>query len=283
MIEIKKLESYNELPNISLDDVQKNPFTEYLNLCFGLILDDIEKKTGKKTELYDNISINEDYVKKNHDIQEAIISSLESIDYAIHFIGEYDENEYLKSDYIPFDKFAEYHYDVICHKVSTMKDLFLKLTNQTYNLGLGQKECKWKNIEDKKDIINNTDLFNLFEVNKVLNSDIKNRRNSSSHDGKISIPFLHDIRLYLWASKANETLSKFMVGNPNYERTSHEYSLQINMAKKKALEECKIIRYNIFAITKCILCSLLETLTENVEQLLPDLNKRVVDFLTNTK
>lgn len=283
MIEIKELKSYSELPNISLDDVLENLFTVYINRCFGLILKNIAKRTGKETELYDNMTNNEEYVKNSHDIQEAIISSLESIDYAIRFIGEYGENDYLKNDFIPFDKFAAYHYDVICHKVSTLKDLYFKLTNQIYNLGLGSKECKWKNIEDKKNTINNTALFELFEANRVLNSDIKNRRNNSSHDGKLSIPFLHDIRLYLWASKANETLSKFMPSDPMYERNSHEYSVQVNLAKEKTLEECKIIRYNIFAITKCILCSLSEELIENVKRLLPDLDKRVVESLTKTE
>lgn len=50
MIELQELKSYDDLPSISLDDVQENPFTEYLNLCFGLILDDIAKRTGKETE-----------------------------------------------------------------------------------------------------------------------------------------------------------------------------------------------------------------------------------------
>lgn len=54
MIELQELKSYDDLPSISLDDVQENPFTEYLNLCFGLILDDIAKRTGKKL----NFSIN---------------------------------------------------------------------------------------------------------------------------------------------------------------------------------------------------------------------------------
>ena len=48
MIELQELKSYDDLPSISLDDVQENPFTEYLNLCFGLILDDIAKEQEKK-------------------------------------------------------------------------------------------------------------------------------------------------------------------------------------------------------------------------------------------
>lgn len=62
MIELQELKSYDDLPSISLDDVQGNPFTEYLNLCFGLILDDIAKRTGKETELFNNMSTNEEYV-----------------------------------------------------------------------------------------------------------------------------------------------------------------------------------------------------------------------------
>lgn len=104
MIELQELKSYDDLPSISLDYVQGNPFTEYLNLCFGLILDDIAKRTGKETELFDNMSTNEEYVIKEHEIQESLFSSLESIDYAIHFIESYGEKDYLKSDFISFEK-----------------------------------------------------------------------------------------------------------------------------------------------------------------------------------
>lgn len=283
MIELQELKSYDDLPSISLDDVQENPFTEYLNLCFGLILDDIAKRTGKETELFDNMSTNEEYVIKEHEIQESLFSSLESIDYAIHFIESYGEKDYLKSDFIPFDKFAAYHYDVICHKVSTVKDLFFKLTNHTYNLGFGNRECKWNNIEKKKSIINNPFLFDLFDANEKLNSNVKKKRNDSSHDGVLRIPFLHDIRLYFWAVEANEVLSHSIQSNPIYERNSFEYSNQINLAKEETLKDIGVIRYNTFAITKCILCSLSERLIENVKQLLPDLDKRVMDSLAKAE
>lgn len=282
MIELQELKSYSELPDISLDDVRKNPFTEYINLCSGLILDDIAKKTGKETELFDNLSVDEEYVIKGRDIQDSLFSSLESIDYAIHFIESYGEKDYQKSDFIPFEKFAAYHYDVICHKVSTVKDLFFKLTNQTYNLELGNEECKWKNIEKNKNIINNPVLFDIFDANEKLNSKIKDKRNGSSHDGKQAIPFSQDRRWYFWAAEANEALSTYNHSNPSYERNSYEYSKQINLAKEETLNEIELIRYNTFSITKCILCSLSERLTEKVKQILPDLDKKVVDTLTKT-
>lgn len=280
MTKFQELKSYNELPDISLDDVQKNPFTEYLNLCFGLILGNIAKRTGKDTELYDNMTNNERYVIKVHDIQDSLFSSLESIDYAMRFINSYGEQDYLKSDFIPFEKFAAYHYDVVCHKVSTVKDLFFKLTNQTYNLELGNEECKWKNIEKNKNIINNPILFDLFDANEKLNSKIKDKRNGSSHDGKQAIPFSQDRRWYFWAAEANEALSTYNHSYPSYERNSYEYSKQINLAKEETLNEIELIRYNTFSITKCILCSLLERLTEKVKQILPDLDKKVVGTLT---
>ena len=283
MIELQELKSYDDLPSISLDDVQGNPFTEYLNLCFGLILDDIAKRTGKETELFNNMSTNEEYVIKEHEIQESLFSSLESIDYAIHFIESYGEKDYLKSDFIPFEKFAAYHYDVVCHKVSTVKDLFFKLTNHTYNLELGNEECKWKNIKKNENTINNPVLFDLFNANEKLNSKIKDKRNDSSHEGKQAIPFSHDIRLYFWAVEANEVLSHSLQSNPIYERNSFEYSNQINLAKEDTSKEIGVIRYNTFAITKCILCSLSERLIENVKQLLPDLDKRVMDSLTKAE
>lgn len=280
MIELKELKTYEELPHISLDDVMDNPFSKYLDLCFMLILDHIAKRTGREDALFDNMSKDEEYVKKEHDIQDAIRSSLESIDYAIRFINSYGDNDYLKSDFIPFDKFAAYHYDVICHKVSTVKDLFFKLTNQTYNLGLGSKGCKWKPINEKKDIINNSNLFDLFDANEKLNSDVDNKRNASTHDGSLRISSLCDIKWYLWASNANEALSKFMPKDPNYERNSREYSVQINMAKKKVLNECKIIRYNMFAVTESIFICLFNKLKANIKQSLPNIDNRATEILS---
>ena len=280
MIELKELKSNEELPNISLSDVMENPFSEYLNLCFALILDAIAKRTGRQDTLFDDMSKDEEYVKKEHDIQNSIQSSLECIDYAIRFINSYGENDYLRSDYISFDKFSAYHYDVICHKVSTVKDLFFKLTNQTYNLGLGNKECKWKPIDEKKDIINNSSLFDIFNANKELNSDIANKRNASTHDGSLKIPSLCNIKWYLWASNANETLSKFVPKDPKYERDSREYSVQINLAKNEVLYECNIIRYNIFAVTKSFFSCLFEKLRANIKQSFPNIDDRATELLS---
>ena len=150
-------------------------------------------------------------------------------------------------------------------------------------MGFGNRECKWNNIEKKKSIINNPFLFDLFDANEKLNSNVKKKRNDSSHDGVLRIPFLHDIRLYFWAVEANEVLSHSIQSNPIYERNSFEYSNQINLAKEETLKDIGVIRYNTFAITKCILCSLSERLIENVKQLLPDLDKRVMDSLAKAE
>lgn len=283
MIELKELHSYSELPNISLDDVLKNCFTGYLNLCFGLMLADIKERTGKETELYDNMTSDEEYVKNEYYIQKSIISSLENIDYAIRFIEAYGEEDYLRKDFIPFEKFSAYHYDVVCHKVSTIKDLYFKLTNQTYNLGLGNEECKWKKINENKNIIDNPVLFEYFDANEKLNSTIKRRRNASSHDGQQTVPFSSDRRLYFWAVESYEAISNSMPSNSNYERDSYEYSKQIYLAKEESLNEIRYIRNNIFIVTRNILCSLSKKLRENVKQRLPNLDKKVVDSLTKTE
>ena len=109
------------------------------------------------------------------------------------------------------------------------------------------------------------------------------KRNDSSHEGKQAIPFSHDIRLYFWTVEANELLSHSMQSNPIYERNSFEYSNQINLAKEETLKEIGVIRYNTFAITKCILCSLSERIIENVKQLLPDLDKIVMESLAKAE
>ena len=129
-------------------------------------------------------------------------------------------------------------------------------------------------------IINNHILFELLEAYDNLNSDIINKRNDSSHDGKQKIPFSYDRKLFLWASKVNEYLSKFTPSSPIHERNSSEYSKQIHMAKKESLNEMRWIRFNTFAVTRCILCSLFEKTKENVKQHLPNLDKRVMDILS---
>lgn len=74
-----------------------------------------------------------------------------------------------------------------------------------------------------------------------------------------------------------------MQSNPIYERNSFEYSNQINLAKEETLKEIGVIRYNTFAITKCILCSLSERIIENVKQLLPDLDKIFMESLAKAE
>ncbi len=71
-----------------------------------------------------------------------------------------------------------------------------------------------------------------------------------------------------------------MPSNPNYERNSSEYSTQISLAKKKILEDCTIVIYNIFTITKSILCCQFAKLKYTVEQLLPSVDKRTIEILS---
>lgn len=183
-MELKKLNSFEELPNIEIADVENTNFSTYANACLSLLLSNAEKRSNTiECNLYNFLNKNETYINKIIQFYRSLITCLEMINLAVNFVVFYNKNDYISKRNIPFNKFALYHFDVICHKVSTIKDLYFKIINGIYNLNLNK--CNWEAINNKKEVINNPLLFDLLDTNHNLLSSITSKRNKSSHEGII--------------------------------------------------------------------------------------------------
>lgn len=135
-----------------------------------------------------------------------------------------------------------YHYDIICHKVSTLKDLYFKIINKIYRLGL--EKPTWNNIKKQKDKINNEHLFTILEDNYSLMESIDNERNMSSHEGNIHLSLLNELSIYLMCSSLQGKLPTM-----EFDWKYQKVLLFINPNKtgqKEMLEYLNIVKYNAF-------------------------------------
>lgn len=174
------------------------------------------------------------------------------------FYGE----SYFEKCKINIIDYSLYHYDVLCYKISTLKDLYFKLVNYLYDLKLKGKSCSWKSIEKKEEEINNPFLFHLLRENYNNLSVIDNRRNKSAHEGKIEHAAFKDISPYVMLTMYSKTMP--ISDDVIITRGSYlEYKLK--SSRKKFLEETEICKYNAFIFTRCILCSLSETFIQKID------------------
>ena len=208
---------------------------------------------------------------------QALEFCLESIDLGMKFISDYSKRDYMRPDFVPFDKYVVYHCDVIYHKISTIHYVLLKLINAVYNLGLQNDRCKYKDIEKRKTDIDNDMLFELIDAYKTLTTKINDQRNSSSHDGKLKIPTLIDISAYLKLCEIKEKYPHIYTQDKNYERNTSQYNSQIYHAKDKIIKELSVHRYNVFCITRCMLCTMYDKLLYTISTRCPDVFKDYED------
>lgn len=279
-MELMKLNSFEELPNIEITDVEKTNFSTYANTCLSLLLSDAEKRSDTiECNLYNFLNENETYINKIIQFYRSLTTCLEMINLAVNFVSFYNKNDYTSEKSIPFDKFALYHYDVICHKVSTIKDLYFKIINGVYNLNLNK--CNWESINNKKEVINNPLLFDLLNTNHNLLSSITSKRNKSSHEGIIQSAQLADIALYLQMSDLLYSMPQLGLSNKTYSKNSQTYEFKIEKAKLNFVNDLKVIRYNTFAVSKCLLCELSDDFLKIITKKLPRMEKRIKEIIAS--
>lgn len=165
-----------EIPFITDDDFLHN---EMVSFVFSVSTEILPNKDRTKEEshviqVFENIT--------------NIHSCFKCINQACNFIKrrptvkELDENEEMTViDYY------NYHYDVVIHKLSTIRDLSFKLINQVFCLKLKDKECNWNSIIRKKDLITIDGVLSIEKLYYNLMKEIEDERNRSSHDGVIEI------------------------------------------------------------------------------------------------
>ena len=269
-MELAELKNFEDLPAIDMADIQNSCFAQTINSFFGLLTQHVSDRVGQdKLNLFDFFEENERYIYELYQKYQALESSLESIELGMNFISAYNEKDYMQPNFVPFDKYAVYHCDVIYHKISTIHDVFLKLINAVYNLGLRNDQCKFCEIEKYKSVIDNDNLFELISAYRTLTKKINNQRNSSSHEGKLKIPTLKDISAYLMLCEIKEKYQHIYSQDQKYERNSLQYYSQIYHAKDKIIKELSVHRYNVFCITRCMLCTIYDKLLYTISTMCP--------------
>ena len=215
-----------EIPLITDGDLQNNEM-----VCFVLFVaaDILLKKDRTNEELH---------VIQVFEIITKIQSCFKCIDQACNFIKRRPTVKELdKNEEMTVIDYYNYHYDVVIHKLSTIRDLSLKLINQVYNIKLKDKDCNWNNISRNKDSITTAGVLNIQALYYHLMKVIEDERNESSHNGAIEIKIFNyiDILVRISQLKRLELIPSDMeIEYPMAKGTYYEYLLRY---KKYELQE----------------------------------------------
>lgn len=252
-------------PNITLNDVLKNRLSATCNAIAYEIMKDVTKRDGYNIKKNNSHLLfeNEKYIMDLFDLLSNTMDCLSSIDNACIFMTHFYEKNHFEKHQISFIDYNLYHYDVLCYKISTLKDLYFKLVNFLYNLNLKDKSCNWTAIEREENIINKPLLFYFLRENFKHLSTINNRRNRSAHEGKVEHKAFKDISSYVFLTMHDKTNNNNISKDLN--STYGPYlEVEIKKSQQAFLEEVEIYRYNTFVFTRCILCSLSEKFIQTI-------------------
>lgn len=181
------------IPLITEEDLLHNDMIGYtLYLTTGILLD---SQTRGKT--YEEMQIIQVF-----SIINKILSCYKCINQACNFIKrrptikELDNNEEMTViDYY------NYHYNVIVHKLATIRDLSFKLINKIYGLRLNDRSCNWDNIWKKRDLISVPGILDIQTLLYHFMEEVQRDRNESSHNASIDIRIFKDIDGFIQMSQ----------------------------------------------------------------------------------
>ena len=179
------------MPLVTEDDLFHNEMVWYLLVMASQILCVKGKKTDEELRII-----------KVYSIISKIGSCYTCINQAYNFIKcrptitELDNNEEMTViDYY------NYHYDVIIHKLSTIRDLSIKLINIVFELKLSDRNCNWDNLLKKREMISIPGVLDIQALFFYLMEEIKLDRNESSHNGAVEIRLFRDIDVLVQLSQ----------------------------------------------------------------------------------
>ena len=269
---LQVLDKDEHLSKIQISDVTDNQFSICVDICCRIILEE-EFGLAKDYSMDIGPCQNVDVVKSVIEIQDSLINCLKAIDSSIRYIISYNgQNRYFKHCSESFYEFAVYHYYVACHRVSTVKDLYFKLINEIYDLGV--EKCNWKTIKENREKISNPNLFEILNENQALISTIENVRNSATHEGKLQLPISSDSYSFLKCSDFKAEHPECGLSD-EFSRQSDKYEEVIFNVKKELLDTMSLIRYNVFAATKCFFCSLLIDFLKLIKDRMPHIWRQI--------
>ena len=226
----KMIELPIKMPLITEDDLFHNELIGYaLYLAAGIFLESKNKK----------YTTEELYILRFYQIINKIHSCYKCINQACNFIKcrptikELDKNEEMT-----IIDYYNYHYDVVIHKLTTIKDLSFKLINKVFDLKLEDKNCSWNGIRNKKDLITIPGVLDIHTLHYNLMNEIIFDRNESSHNGYVDIKMFRNldglVQISQW--KRLELLSEDLIGLDPMEKGTYYDYLQ-RLGKKELLKK----------------------------------------------
>ena len=221
-----------KMPLITEDDLFHNELIGYaLYLAAGIFL---ESKNQKYTT-------EELYILRFYHIINRILSCYKCINQAYNFIKRRPTFKELdKNEEMTVIDYYNYHYDVVIHKLSTIKDLSFKLINKVFDLKLKDKDCTWNSIRSKKDLIFISGVLDIQTLHYHLMNETILDRNESSHNGSVDIKLFRNIdglvQISQW--KRLELLSEDDIGPDPMEKSTYYDYLQ-RLGKKELLRKIK--------------------------------------------
>lgn len=161
-----------------------------------------------------------------------------------------------------------YHYDVVVHKLSTIRELSYKLINVVFELGIEDKNCCWKTILKGNDKIAMPGIMNIQQLYYKLLKKVEDERNESTHSGRIELTFLKEIDLYVSVSQMIKQHKIPMDGwDPMAKGSYHEHLLY--KAKRELIKHvehyCNISISFIHIPTCCLGRVFLKNLSKDLQ------------------
>lgn len=247
--QMKIVELPIKMPLITEDDLFHNELVGYVLYLAAGILQDSENKQFTAEELY---------ILCFYQIINKIHSCYRCIDQACNFIKRRPTVKELdKNEEMTIIDYYNYHYDVIIHKLTTIKDLSFKLINKVFDLKLKDKDCTWKGISSKKDMITIPGVLDIQTLHYHLMNEIILNRNESSHNGSVDIKLFRNIHGLVQISqwKRLELLSEDVIGSDPMEKGSY-YDYLLRLEKKELLRNIKnhkaMSLFCIHVLTSCM-------------------------------
>lgn len=260
-----------KIGDLDMAFVEETTFSKMLVHCVAKMQQRIQEECKKVNGNYENmmsfLTNEEKKVDELYWLYRPILNCLKSIDDSIFFISNYNKRDYLRKEFVPFDEFCLYHYDVVCHKIATLKDLYFKLVDKLYCLNL--KSFSWKELEKQKQSINNAHLFSILQENFNVSAMLERQRHRSSHEGRIKLHLLNEFSIL----QMQVSLRDFMPEHKKKELCSKVSPIYYNKmieAKEKVLDFLYKVRHNSILITRELFVSLTYRLCSFLNRLFPN-------------
>ena len=204
------------MPKLTEDDLWHNEMVcKVLMLVAGILL---EHRPKSKEELY-LVSI--------YEVLSKILSCYQSINRACYFIKRCPTTKQLdRNDEMTMIDYYCYHYDVVIHKFSTIRDLSYKLINRVFNLGLVDRDCNWNGISKKRDLITIPGVFNIQTLFYHLLEEMELARNGSTHNADLKIKEFDKFEISVTLSQWKRKYPDYFDFDPMPKGSYEEYLLK---------------------------------------------------------